>query len=105
MISHQELSSQQVCSYLMDFEDHFTSHKYNNIYWTSFEKLINDEDPCDECYRSTAQRPVKLNNNSDGSDKYSDKNDNSDSDNESDQSEFNGFTVDEMENKIGRAHV
>ena len=32
MISHQELSAQQVCSYLMDFEDHFTSHKYNNLY-------------------------------------------------------------------------
>jgi hypothetical protein len=45
MISHQELSAQQVCSYLMDFEDHFTSHEYKNLYWTSFEKFINDEQP------------------------------------------------------------
>ena len=50
MISHQELSAQQVCSYLMGFEDHFTSHKFRNIFWTSFEKLINDEDSSPECY-------------------------------------------------------
>lgn len=52
MISHQELSAQLVCSYLMDFGDHFTSHEYKNIYWTSFEKFINDEDPSPECYLS-----------------------------------------------------
>src|ERR1700683_3730148 len=52
MISHQELSAQQVCSYLMDFEDHFTSHEYQNLYWTSFEKLINDEDPSPDCYKT-----------------------------------------------------
>ena len=50
MISHQELSAQQVCSYLLDYEDNFTSHKYNNLYWTSFEKLIDDEDPSPSCY-------------------------------------------------------
>ncbi|KAJ6570659.1 hypothetical protein B0H10DRAFT_1629761, partial [Mycena sp. CBHHK59/15] len=33
MISQQELSEQQVASYLMDFEDHFTSHSYRNLYW------------------------------------------------------------------------
>ncbi|KAJ7837860.1 hypothetical protein B0H14DRAFT_2293224, partial [Mycena olivaceomarginata] len=27
------LSSQQVASYLMDFEDHFTSHSYQTLYW------------------------------------------------------------------------
>lgn len=37
MISHQELSAQQVASYLMDYEDHFTSHKFRNLYRTSFE--------------------------------------------------------------------
>ncbi|KAJ6611923.1 hypothetical protein B0H10DRAFT_1808537, partial [Mycena sp. CBHHK59/15] len=51
MIAKQELSAQQVVSYLMDFEDHFTSHKFKNLYWTGFEKFINDEDPCPECYR------------------------------------------------------
>ncbi|KAJ7620672.1 hypothetical protein B0H17DRAFT_1164564 [Mycena rosella] len=50
MISSQELSSQQVVSYLMDFEDHFTSHRYTNLYWTSFEGFINSEDPSPECY-------------------------------------------------------
>ena len=29
------MSAQQVASYLMDFEDHFTSHHFVNIFWTS----------------------------------------------------------------------
>lgn len=52
MISHQELSAQQVCSYLMDYGDHYTSHEYRNLYWTAFEKFINDEMPSPECYQS-----------------------------------------------------
>ncbi|KAJ7777686.1 hypothetical protein DFH07DRAFT_717017, partial [Mycena maculata] len=52
MISQQELSAQQVASYLLDFEDHFTSHSYRNFYWTSFESFINREDPSPECYPS-----------------------------------------------------
>ncbi|KAJ7859497.1 hypothetical protein B0H14DRAFT_2222051, partial [Mycena olivaceomarginata] len=50
MLSQQELSSQQVASYLLDFEDHFTNHSYRNFYWTSFENFINKEDPSPECY-------------------------------------------------------
>ena len=34
MISQQEL---QGASYLLEYEDHFTSHSYRNFYWTSFE--------------------------------------------------------------------
>ncbi|KAJ8582754.1 hypothetical protein M405DRAFT_692838, partial [Rhizopogon salebrosus TDB-379] len=49
MISHQELSAQQVCSYLMDFEDHFTSHQYRNIYWTNFKSFIEQCSPSPEC--------------------------------------------------------
>ena len=45
MVSHQELSSQQVCSYLLDFEDHFTSHAYRNLYWPSFERYSVSVDP------------------------------------------------------------
>ncbi|KAJ7917817.1 hypothetical protein B0H13DRAFT_1608051, partial [Mycena leptocephala] len=45
MISQQELSAQQVASYLMGFEDHFTSHSYRNFYWTAFEAFINKELP------------------------------------------------------------
>ncbi|KAJ7157743.1 hypothetical protein C8R46DRAFT_818648, partial [Mycena filopes] len=51
LISKQELSAQQVVSYLMDFEDHFTSHEYVNLFWTSFEGFINGEDPSPECYK------------------------------------------------------
>jgi hypothetical protein len=50
MISHQELSSQQVMSYLLDLEDHFMSHQFNNLFWTTFEADINNEDPSPECY-------------------------------------------------------
>ncbi|KAJ3741637.1 hypothetical protein EV360DRAFT_21088, partial [Lentinula raphanica] len=41
MISQQELSAQQVASYLLDFGDHYTSHSFNNLYWTTFERHIN----------------------------------------------------------------
>lgn len=45
LISHQELSAQLVCCYLMDLEDHFTSHRYGNLYWTSLERFIDAQDP------------------------------------------------------------
>ncbi|KAF8122155.1 hypothetical protein EV363DRAFT_1405139 [Boletus edulis] len=50
MISHQELSAQQVCSYLLDHGDHYTSHVYRCLYWTAFEAAINKELPSPECY-------------------------------------------------------
>ncbi|KAJ7131266.1 hypothetical protein C8R44DRAFT_613349, partial [Mycena epipterygia] len=50
MIAQQEMSGQQVASYIMGFEDHFTSHKYANLYWPSLEALINKERPSPECY-------------------------------------------------------
>ncbi|KAJ7459328.1 hypothetical protein FB451DRAFT_969998, partial [Mycena latifolia] len=50
LISKQELSAQQVVSYLMDFEDHFTSHQYVHLFWTSFEGFIQAENPSPECY-------------------------------------------------------
>lgn len=40
LISHQEMSAQQVASYLMDYEDHFTSHSFNYLYWASFERFV-----------------------------------------------------------------
>ncbi|KAG2130945.1 uncharacterized protein EDB93DRAFT_1243197 [Suillus bovinus] len=43
MISHQELSGPQVCSYLLDLEDHFTNHSFNNLY-------IDVESPSPECH-------------------------------------------------------
>ena len=50
MISHQELSAPQVVSYLMDFEDHFMSHTFKNLFWTGFEKIIDEQDPSPLCY-------------------------------------------------------
>ncbi|EIM79425.1 uncharacterized protein STEHIDRAFT_45631, partial [Stereum hirsutum FP-91666 SS1] len=50
MLSSQELSSQQVCAYLMETGDKYTSHKYSNLYWTSFEGIIESERPSPECY-------------------------------------------------------
>ncbi|KAK0186280.1 hypothetical protein F5146DRAFT_936102 [Armillaria mellea] len=54
MISHQELSVQQVVSYLLEYEDHFTSHKFSPLYWTAFESFIEEEQPSPEC-RPSAQ--------------------------------------------------
>ena len=50
LISHQEMSAQQVASYLMDLEDHFTSHQFVNVPWLSFESFVDEHDPSPECY-------------------------------------------------------
>ena len=44
LILHQELSAQQVASYLMGYKDHFTSHRFNCLYWASFERFIERQD-------------------------------------------------------------
>ncbi|KAJ4472844.1 hypothetical protein C8J55DRAFT_412329, partial [Lentinula edodes] len=49
MISQQELSAQQVNTYLLDLEDHYTSHKYKNLYWVQIERLLDTELPSPEC--------------------------------------------------------
>ena len=41
MIAQQELSGQQVASYLVDLEDHFSSHEFEPMYWTTYENLVN----------------------------------------------------------------
>ncbi|KAF8162220.1 hypothetical protein K438DRAFT_1776101 [Mycena galopus ATCC 62051] len=41
----------------MDFEDHFTSHSYRNLYWTAFESFINKELPSPECYPAKKTDP------------------------------------------------
>ena len=40
LVSHQELSAQQVVSYILDYKDHFTSHSYSNLYWPSFKCFV-----------------------------------------------------------------
>ncbi|KIK53764.1 hypothetical protein GYMLUDRAFT_178531 [Collybiopsis luxurians FD-317 M1] len=37
IISQQELSSQQVCTYLLGLDDHFMSHKFHLLFWTPIE--------------------------------------------------------------------
>ncbi|KAJ3850145.1 hypothetical protein EV368DRAFT_45899, partial [Lentinula lateritia] len=49
MISQQELSAQQVCTYLLGLDDHFTSHEYQNFYWTSMENFLDYQQPSPEC--------------------------------------------------------
>lgn len=55
MVSHQELSAQQVCSYLMDFEDHFTSHEFRRLYWMNFESFVEQCSPSPECNRPSSE--------------------------------------------------
>jgi hypothetical protein len=50
VLSHQELSGQQVAAYLKGHGDHYSSHKYRSMYWTAFERSIDTEDPSPECY-------------------------------------------------------
>ena len=52
ILSHQELSGQEVAAYLRGYGDHYASHRYRNLYWTAFEKNVNDDDPSPECYHS-----------------------------------------------------
>lgn len=55
LIAKQELSGPQVASYLLGFGDHYTSHLFKSLYWTSFEGYIN-----------TLETRPTLNSNSDG---------------------------------------
>ena len=50
MLSHQELSGPQVASYLLGQGDHYTSHDYAYLYWTSVEHHVDTLDPSPECY-------------------------------------------------------
>ncbi|KAI0326524.1 hypothetical protein GY45DRAFT_1339379 [Cubamyces sp. BRFM 1775] len=43
ILSNQELSAQQVASYLTD--NHFTSHNFMNLYWPSVEHIVNRMHP------------------------------------------------------------
>lgn len=45
MISHQELSAQQVALYLLGLGDHYTTHRFRQLWWTSFERAVEQLDP------------------------------------------------------------
>ncbi|KAJ8473599.1 hypothetical protein ONZ45_g16233 [Pleurotus djamor] len=40
MISRQELSAPIVATYLMGYEDHYTSHAFSKLYWLNFERFV-----------------------------------------------------------------
>ena len=56
MLSHQELSAQQVSSYLLEQGDHYTSHSFRCLYWTSFERSIDKDLLSPECYPTQGQQ-------------------------------------------------
>ncbi|TFK87003.1 hypothetical protein K466DRAFT_451660, partial [Polyporus arcularius HHB13444] len=41
--ANQELSAPQVISYLLDFGDQYSSHRFRNVYWPSFERYVQRE--------------------------------------------------------------
>ncbi|RXW18892.1 hypothetical protein EST38_g6956 [Candolleomyces aberdarensis] len=51
ILARQELSAPQVASYLMDYEDHFTSHTFRRLFWTPVERYV------DECFPLNARGP------------------------------------------------
>ncbi|THU94167.1 hypothetical protein K435DRAFT_668842, partial [Dendrothele bispora CBS 962.96] len=63
MLSHQELSAQQVAAYLMGYGDYYSSHQFRPLFWTSFEKFIDDQFHSKECYPSEAQEKPTVSSN------------------------------------------
>ncbi|KAJ3772892.1 hypothetical protein FB446DRAFT_625208, partial [Lentinula raphanica] len=59
LMNQQELSAQQVASYVLDFGDHYTSHSYAKLFWLSFENHINTQSPSPECY--VTHKPLSAN--------------------------------------------
>ena len=50
VLSQQELSVQQVAAYLKGYSNHYSSHRYRNLYWLAFERSIDIDSPSPECY-------------------------------------------------------
>jgi hypothetical protein len=75
VLSHQELSGQQVAAYLKGYGDHYSSHKYRNLYWTAFERSVEIEDPSPECYQQDTSM-AKIDERSVSSEEFDDSEDN-----------------------------
>src|SRR5690606_6930431 len=50
LLGRQELSSQQVASYLLGFGNDIKSHSFKSLYWVSFESYLNCLLDSPECY-------------------------------------------------------
>ncbi|KAI0649229.1 hypothetical protein C8Q79DRAFT_880323, partial [Trametes meyenii] len=70
IVSNQELSGQQVASYLLNFEDHFTSHKFANLYWPSFERLVDKIYPIEDTTNSEMDIPTSNSEHEQGPEDY-----------------------------------
>ncbi|KAI0790303.1 hypothetical protein BC629DRAFT_1622408 [Irpex lacteus] len=56
ILTHQEMSGQQVASFLLGHQDCFTSDTFANLYWPSVERYIEGLLPSPECYRARDQK-------------------------------------------------
>ncbi|KAF7795559.1 hypothetical protein EIP86_006721 [Pleurotus ostreatoroseus] len=50
LLTHQEMSAQQVALYLTGHEGRFSSHEFQNLYWPSYERYLDSLCPSPECY-------------------------------------------------------
>jgi len=65
MISQQELSAPQVASYLLDLEDHFTSHKFQKLFWVNFERYVDKIIPLTDSTSSIRNNNIDNDNKND----------------------------------------
>ena len=60
MIGFQELSAPQVSSYLLGFNDHYTSHSFKQLFWKAFETHLERKSPSPECYPTSKYQPAVI---------------------------------------------
>lgn len=60
MIGLQELSAPQVSSYLLGFNDHYTSHSFKQLFWKAFETHLERKSPSPECYPTSKYQPAVI---------------------------------------------
>jgi hypothetical protein len=64
LIAKQELPAPQVASYLLGYDDFFTSHKFRSLFWTCFVSYVQDNDPT---ATDASPEPIDGLNDADGS--------------------------------------
>ena len=60
MIGLQELSAPQVSSYLLGFNDHYTSHSFKQLFWKAFEAHLECKSPSPACYPTSKYQPAVI---------------------------------------------
>ncbi|KAJ3551346.1 hypothetical protein NM688_g4757 [Phlebia brevispora] len=54
LLTHQEMSAQQIALFMIENEGKYCSHDFSNLYWTSFEAHLEKLLPSPECYGSVS---------------------------------------------------